>query len=175
MKLSLIGKITGTHALKGNFLFMPDALYESEVQSLNYLILYKGGEMFRSVKIGALSPHKGKYLVASPSVSSVEEAALMKGCDVYYPTDMLPDVDPGLTWKDVKGSRMVDEEGVLVGTLVDYMESPTSDIFVVEAANGNGSSVRYLISDNEAHILSFDEATKVFVINREGLIAENEI
>ncbi len=171
MKLTLIGKITGTHSLKGNFLFLPDPLYESEVKSLDYMVIYKGGELFRSVKIRSISPHKGRYLVDSPSVDSVEDAITLKGCDVYYPEEALPDVDPGLSWKDVKGSRMIDEEGVLVGTLVDYMDSPAADIFIIEAPMGD----RYLIADNEAHVLSFDKANKVFVINKEGLIAENEI
>ncbi len=171
MKLTRIGKITGTHSLKGNFLFLPDPPYESEVNALDYMVVFKGGEIFRSVKIRNISPHKGRYLVDSPSVNSIEEAILLKGCDVYYPEEALPEIDPGITWKDVKGSRMIDEEGVLVGTLVDYMDSPTADIFIIEAPTGD----RFLIADNEAHVLSFDKENKVFVINKEGLIAENEI
>jgi 16S rRNA processing protein RimM len=73
--------------------------------------------------------------------------------------------DDEVYWADIEGFAVVDEQGLAVGKLADYLEIGGCDVFVIEGVDGK----EYLISNNRDHVLSIDLHLKLVTVARLGL------
>jgi len=140
-ELVLVGKIIGTHGIKG---LLKVYSYSGNIQSLQsadtvYLKDKKGkhcGHVIRTV-----TTHAGGFILGLDDFADINQVLPLNGSELYVKLSQLPDPDEGeYYWRDLIGLTVVTDQGVELGSLVDIFETGSSDIYVVR-----GESKEYLI------------------------------
>jgi len=140
-ELVLVGKIIGTHGIKG---LLKVYSYSGNIQSLQsadtvYLKDKKGklcGHVIRTV-----TAHAGGFILGLDDFADINQVLPLNGSELYVKLSQLPDPDEGeYYWRDLIGLTVVTDLGVELGSLVDIFETGSSDIYVVR-----GESKEYLI------------------------------
>ncbi|WP_162139902.1 ribosome maturation factor RimM [Limisalsivibrio acetivorans] len=168
MEFIRIGRITGTHGLDGTLRIAPITDNPQIYAEIKYLMLAKDGSVVKSLEIGYMQEHKNALLIQVDGVMDKESALELKGLDVVVPASMLPEEDEGeVYWSRIQGSEVYDTEDRFIGTLDDYIETGTSDVFRIKGDKGS-----FLVSNNPDHVLRIDARNKKLLINREGLVSE---
>lgn len=170
MRLIRVGRLLGGHGLRGELKVQPRTDNPELFDNIEYLMLASEGKLVRSFAIEDVREHKGNLLIVVEGIHSLTEADKLKGLDVVVTEDMLPDPDDDeVYWYKIVDSEVVDTEGNIIGTLVDYMECGASDVFQIKKTDGKMA----LISNNRNHVLTIDTENRRVVISRAGLVDEN--
>lgn len=140
-ELVLVGKIVGTHGIKG---LLKVYSYSGNIESLQ-----SAGTVFLKDSKGALSEHvirsvsahAGGFIVGLDDFADINLVLPLNGCELYLKLSQLPVPDEDeYYWRDLIGLTVVTDEGAELGTLVDIFETGSNDIYVVR-----GESKEYLI------------------------------
>lgn len=169
MEFLRIGKIVDTHGMDGDIKILPITDNPEFFNVLEFFMLSEDGKVVQSLDITSIRPQNGLLICNSVQLTCYDDALDVKGLDVVVPENMLPDASDGeVYWRDIEGSSIITDEGKKIGTLVDYIESGSSDVFRIEDEKGSF----YLISNNPEHVLKIDASVKLITINEEGLVSE---
>ncbi|WP_220479206.1 ribosome maturation factor RimM [Lysobacter spongiae] len=127
----LLGRVLGAFGLRGELKF------ESWTEPREALFRYQpwilrdaqGNE--RQVS-GARGKASGKYLVGHlPDVIDRDAAEAARGTEIYIPRDALPPPRPGeYYWADLEGLRVVNAEGIDLGTVSHLFSTGANDVLV---------------------------------------------
>lgn len=165
-----IGMVTGTFGLDGVLKVTPMTEHPQLLEESEFLMLAKDGVPCRSLRIQEVWWHNGNLLYSLDGITASDMAKQLNGLEVVVPETYIPEAnDDEVYWYMIEGADVVDEMGNKVGTLVDYIESSSTDIFRIKLNDGNYS----LISNNKTHVLSIDSEKKEVVINMDGLVNED--
>jgi len=167
MKLVRVGKLLNTHGLDGELVLQVQTDYPQVFEEIEYMMLAVKGDVKASLAIEFMQEFKGNILIGFVGVEDIDTAKKYKGMDVVVPEEMLPELEDEIYWYELEGSPVFDKNGVLVGTLADYMEAGGADIFRIKSDEGY-----YLISNNKDHVLEINVKEKKLVIDRIGLVSE---
>jgi 16S rRNA processing protein RimM len=131
--LILIGKITGTHGIKGQVRVIPYSGDSSSILSLrSFFVRMHDGE-YSPISFNSAVEHKKKVLVAVAGIHDVTTALALVGCEVFVPRDQLPQLPDGeYYWQDLLGLSVVDEQGKCFGTLTNILATGANDVYVVK-------------------------------------------
>jgi 16S rRNA processing protein RimM len=168
MKFIKIGKLVNTHGLDGLLLMQVTTESPEVLEEMQFMMLSKEGKVKASMEIEYMKDYKGMLLVGFAGVEDIDSALKYKGMDVVLPEEMLPELEGEIYWHELEGCQVLDTDGNLVGTLIDYMEAGASEVFRIKGEKGT-----YLISNNKDHVTEINVKEKKLVVNREGLISEN--
>lgn len=126
----LIGHVSGTHGLKGwvkvhSFTDPRSAIFDYQPWWL--------GEDGRPVTLERGQPN-GKTLIAMlPGVDSVEKARVLVGQEIRVAREALPEAAEGhWYWSDLIGLRVLNRDGVPLGTVRRMIETGANDVMVLE-------------------------------------------
>ena len=136
-----IGRIVGTHGLKGQHLQLPLTDYPERFAGMKHISVYSGDGLFlRGLSVVSVRHAGGKnqLLLQTGELGRVEEAEQLKGTYIeVLPEERVP-LEDGEFWIDeLKGLTAVkheDEEPL--GTLVDVVRSGDNDLYVIRDASG---------------------------------------
>jgi len=166
-ELVLVGKIIGTHGIKG---LLKAFSYSGNIQSLQ-----SAGTVFLKDMKGVLSEHviksitahAGGFIVGLDDFTDINQVLPLNGSELYVKLSKLPAPDEDeYYWRDLIGLAVVTDQGVELGTLVDIFETGSSDIYVVR-----GESKEYLIPAIADVIFLVDLPDKKMIITPlEGLL-----
>ena len=139
------GKIVNTHGVKGEvkiqvWLDSPDFLK-------TFKRIYIDG---KAVKIMSARVHKDFLIALLEGVNDVNEAMCLKNKTVYIDRKDAKLPRGAYFLQDIIGAKVFDETGNDVGTLTDIMETPASQIYVVEGES------EHLIPAVDEFILAVD-------------------
>ena len=71
-------------------------------------------------------------LLTLPDVVDRDQAEALAGAEIWVPRSRLPAPKPGeYYWVDLEGLRVVNREGVLLGTVSHLFETAANDVIVV--------------------------------------------
>lgn len=168
MKFIKIGKLVNTHGLDGDLVMQVTTESPEILEDMQYMMLSRGGDVKASLEIEYMKDYKGMLLLGLKGVEDVDTALKYKGMDVVVPEDMLPKLEDAIYWHELEGCQVLDTDGVLVGTLDDYMEAGSTDVFRIK-----GDGAYYLVSNNKNHVIEINVKEKKLIVAREGLIREN--
>ena len=159
-ELVLVGKIIGTHGIKG---LLKVYSYSGNMQSLQ-----AAGTVFLKDKKGTLcehvvksvTTHAGGFIVGLNDFNEINLALPLNGCELYLRLSQLPPPDEDeYYWRDLIGLSVVTDFGMELGTLVDIFETGSNDIYVVR-----GETKEYLIPAIADVITQVDIAGKKMII-----------
>ncbi len=131
-----IGVITTTHGLAGEVKVYPTTEDSHRFEELKTcFLLEKGG--YRPLTIRSCRYFKNLVILGFEEIPSIDEAMLLKQKELYVDREHAIPLEEGEYYlADVIGSTVVDEEGNVLGTLTDYMETSAQLIYKIQTAEG---------------------------------------
>lgn len=161
-----IGKIVGTHGLKGTLRVFPTTQDPTRFELLKQLIIENRGEKhtFHIEKIGY---HKKFVLVTVKELKDINEAELYKGATILIPEkEALPLEENEYYMRDLYGLTVITQEGEELGILADIYQTGANDVYAVRKEGQKD----LLIPAIKQCILSIDIVHKKMVVKLlEGL------
>ncbi len=120
------GEIVGTHGVRGEVKILP------WTDSVDFLRRFK--TLYINEKPYAVKSsfaHKGCMIASLDGVDDVNAAMALKGRTVCFARADARLPKGRFFLADLMGARVVTEDGALVGELVDIIENPTQNVYVV--------------------------------------------
>ena len=127
-----IGVIGSTHGLRGEMKVFPTTDEIRRFSDLDEVILSgKGAE--RVVPVRSVKYFKNTVILALEGVDSIDDARLLRGAELYVTREQaLPLAEGEHFIPDLIGLRVETEEGQLVGTLVNVIQTGANDVYEVK-------------------------------------------
>ena len=124
-----IGKIVNTHGIKGELKLLPHEESPEDLRGLSALFVDGRERKIRSARV-----HKGALLVTLEGVEDMNAALELKGRAAFADAD-----DPGLPegfvfMDELFGCAVRTEDGTVLGTLEEIIDSPANQVYVVRGA-----------------------------------------
>ncbi|MDD2897577.1 MAG: ribosome maturation factor RimM [Desulfuromonadaceae bacterium] len=162
-----VGKITGTHGIKG---LLKVYSYSGNIDSLQSAetVFLKGKDgRFSEYPIKSVTAHAGGFILGLGDFSDINQVLTFSGSELCLKLSQLPvPGDNEYYWRDLIGLTVHTDQGIELGTLVDIFETGSNDIYVVR-----GTSKEYLIPAIADVITHVDIAGKKMIITPlEGLL-----
>lgn len=129
-----LGKITKTHALKGEFIIFLDVDVPEYYSKLEAIFLEIKGQLVPYI-IEELQVRGRKSILKLEDINSIEEAEPLVNAPVWLPLSALPELKGNqFYYHDVIGYEIHDtSSGTLIGKLKAIYESTGQDLFAIEA------------------------------------------
>ena len=148
------GRIVNTHGVAG------EVKIEVWLDSPQFLKSFKRCFIDRrDVKLLSARVHKGFLIVKLEGVEDVNAAMALKGRTVFIDRADARLPKGAFFLQDIIGASVVDESGSQIGKLVDVMETPASNVYVVKGER------EHLIPAVPEFILSTDADNGIITVH----------
>lgn len=122
------GRIVNTHGVQGEVKIEVWLDSPRFFKSFKRLVLDSGEEL----KVLGAKTHKGFVIARLEGADDVNAAMRLKGKTVSVRREDAALPKGAFFLQDILGAKVVDESGAEIGTLVDVMETPASNIYVIK-------------------------------------------
>ena len=127
----LLGRVLGAFGVRGELKLQ--SVTDPPARLLKYqpwILVHRGAE--REIA-GAKGRDTAKgVLLTLPDVADRDQAEALAGAEIWVPRSRLPAPKPGeYYWVDLEGLRVVNREGVVLGTVSHLFETAANDVIVV--------------------------------------------
>lgn len=168
MKIINIGKITGTHGIKGFVKIKTPNGYDL-FAGLKYLVVGCNGKITGSFRIEEIKTNKDIVLVKCEGFDSIDDALKLKGLYVISTTEEIIEDPNECSPEELLGAKVLDVSGEEFGTLEDILDNGFNEIFRIKSIEGRF----FLIANNDNHVPTIDILNKTIHINKDGLVSED--
>ncbi|MCK4739537.1 MAG: 16S rRNA processing protein RimM [Deltaproteobacteria bacterium] len=158
-----IGKIVGTHGVKGELKLLPYVpRLEVEDFATNTIgevkTFYINGKSY-TLK-GRLRAHKGVVLLKCEELRRKEEAELLQDVEVFVEDDTLTESLEGEHYAfELIGLKVVTEDGASLGIISEIITTGANDVYVVDGKDGE-----VLIPATEEVVVDIDVEKKILKV-----------
>lgn len=165
-RLVPIGKITGTHGLRGELRVVPYSGDPESILSLRSFLLKGPKGELETFEVAKAALHGKKTVVSLKSHDNISQVLHLVGRELCVRRNQFPELPEGeFYWCDLLGLTVVTEEGEILGRLDHIMATGSNDVYVV---NAGGREI--LIPALEGVILDVDMGKGVVTVSLpEGL------
>ena len=167
--LLLIGKIVGTHGIKG--CIKVNSYAESpSIFAPNSLILAKtAGGSEKSYTVAWVKPYKNIVRMCLKEVTSLTLAETLVGSEIFVQKATLSEPEEGVYyWFDIIGLSVFTTDGVYIGRVESIIPTGSNDVYVVK--NPDDENKEVLIPALESVVLDIDLARSTMTVDLpEGL------
>ncbi len=164
-----IGKITNTHALKGEIKIMPWCDDPEIFKELDYLLIND-----KEYEIERSRIHKGMVIIKLFDVDSINDAELLKNSVVYVERNQLGELPPGVYYiKDLLGSNVETEDGKFLGVIEEVIKTGSNDVYQLNKTKSGKPILIPVLPETIVNVDVSDKLVKVKLLK--GLVDENEI
>lgn len=130
MNLIRIGKIVNTQGLKGDVRIYPDTDYVERFEELDYLYIENESEPF---EINSVRYKKNLAIVKFKGLNHINDVEKYKNRIVYTEKLDYDELEEDRYYvEDLIGMKVVDSNKGEIGELVDILQNPAHDIYVVK-------------------------------------------
>lgn len=133
----IMGRVAAAHGIRGWVKIQP---YTEHIDSLlDYERWWLGHEQgpWRKVKVGQCEVHSKTLVAQLPDCPDRNAAEKLKGLLIAVPRSSLPAQGEGeYYWSDLIGLAVVNEAGVLLGTVAKLLETGANDVLSVQGDGG---------------------------------------
>jgi len=163
----LIGKIQGTHGIKGQLRVIPFAGDASSISQLKSILVKGPVGAPESFSVLSAKGHGKKVILTLKGFDNINQVLHLVGRELLAERGQLPELPADeYYWSDLLGLQVVTEAGEPLGKLVDIIETGSNDVYVVQL---DGREV--LIPALEDVVLAVDLGKKVMTVSLpEGLL-----
>ena len=139
-KRTVIGKIVGTHGVRGNMLIAPITDFPERFLDMEELVLELPGKPRRTLKVRAITPYEGKgtFFLTAEGVTDKDTAESYKGSLITVAQDERVELPEDEFWIDDIIGLSVEENGSgkLLGTVEEIMETGSNDVYLIRTPEG---------------------------------------
>lgn len=163
----LIGKIQGTHGIKGQLRVIPYAGDASSISKLEHVLVKAPNGAMESFPVLSAKGHGRKVILGLKPFDNINQVLHLVGRELYAERTELPELESDeYYWTDLIGLQVVTDAGEALGELVEIIETGSNDVYVVQR---EGREV--LIPALEDVIVSVDLGNNLMtVVLPEGLL-----
>lgn len=132
MEFLEVGKIINTHGLRGDVKIVTWTDYPEDFEEIDrvYIRRKTGDEV---LNITNVKYQKNNIIVKFKEIADINEAEKYKNLVVYADREDLPQLEEGAHYiADLIGLTVVDEDGEVIGELVDVFNTGANDIYDVK-------------------------------------------
>ena len=127
-----VGKIVGTHGIKGDLKVFPYAESIDLFDPGRELVLSREGEPIATFRIASARPHKRVVLLALEGIASIEAAKEWTGCELCIDKASLPQPeDGGYYWHEIVGLEAFTLDNRRLGRVEAIIPTGSNDVYVV--------------------------------------------
>jgi len=133
MELFVIGKIVKTSGLKGRLKIASYLESNDVLQQIEEVYLRQGEDERGPFKLKKSIQSRGNnFLVEMEGIEDIESASSFLGWHFLIPVDKLKKLpDDEYYWRDIKGLKVVTEEGNNLGKIETIFRTGSNDVYVV--------------------------------------------
>lgn len=166
-ELLSIGRITGTHGIRGMLKVHLFAGDDSTVHTVDSLTVSCPDGRTHSVQIASLQGHGRKSLVSLKGYAGINEVLPFVGGELLIRRDQLPETEADeYYWADLIGLKVLTADAADLGILSEIIETGSNDVYVVR-----GRDKEYLVPALEDVVLDVDlEAGTMTISPPDGLL-----
>ena len=166
-ELVLLGKVVGTHGIRGQLRVAPFSGESETFLSLDRVILKDASGREETYTLSGVSAHGRKILLALKGMTDINQVQHLVGRELYVQRSQLPPLaDDEFYWFDLIGLKVVTDDGRELGRLENIMATGSNDVYLVRAADKE-----YLIPAIEEVVKAIDLEAGVMTISPlEGLL-----
>jgi 16S rRNA processing protein RimM len=163
----LIGKVLGTHGIRGQLRVLPYSGESESITGLEMFFLCGGEGKKEPYGIVRSVPHRKQVLVTLSGHDEINGVLPLIGREVYVRRDQLPSLPEGeFYWCDLLGLAVITNLGESLGELTDILKTGENDVYVVKSA-----SREYLIPAIEGIVTEIDlEGRRMIITPLDGLL-----
>lgn len=164
-----IGKIVGTHGLRGDLkVHLNSGEPEILLATKQVFLHLPSGDKLTAIPVRQ-ALHKGQVLLRLQGFESINQVEHMIGGIVLLPEDQLPELDDDeFYWTQLDGLKVIDRQRGMIGRLVQMFTTAAHDTYVV-----NGELGEVLIPAVAQFVTEIDLQQQVMHVDLpEGLIPE---
>ena len=127
----LLGRVLGAFGVRGELKLHSFTDPPAKVLKYQPWVLVHRGVEREIANARGRDTAKG-VLLTLPDVVDRDQAEALAGAEIWVPRSRLPAPKPGeYYWVDLEGLRVVNREGVLLGTVSHLFETAANDVIVV--------------------------------------------
>ena len=127
----LLGRVLGAFGVRGELKLHSFTDPPAKVLKYQPWVLVHRGVEREVANARGRDTAKG-VLLTLPEVVDRDQAEALAGAEIWVPRSRLPAPKPGeYYWVDLEGLRVVNREGVLLGTVSHLFETAANDVIVV--------------------------------------------
>ena len=136
--LVLIGTVVKPQGRRGEVLVHPHSDRPERFPGLKRAWVLASGGGVREVRVTSSWPHKGRHVLKLEGVDSIDDAELLRGCELRIAEEELEALPEGSFYHhELTGLRVDDVSGVGLGIVEDIMETGAgAPILVVRGPEG---------------------------------------
>ncbi len=132
-----IGKIVGTHGLRGDLKVRPLSGDPDLLLNVDHTFVRLASGEVQQYEIVRQTLHKKQILLRFKGVDSINQVEQLIGCQLELPEDELPELsDDEYYWAELEGVRVVDRQRGEIGRLVSIFTTAAHDTYVVDGPYG---------------------------------------
>jgi 16S rRNA processing protein RimM len=137
-ELVAIGQIVKPQGRKGEVAVAPLTDRPERFPSLRRVFVPAPGGGSREMTVAGTWPHKGRYVVKFEGIDSIDEAETLRGLELRIGEEELGALPKGSYYHhQLKGLRVEDPSGALIGEAVDILETGgAANVLVVKGTRG---------------------------------------
>ena len=166
----IVGKIVGTHGVKGNVKVYSyaESLSVFEADSSILVINAKGFE--KRYKINWIKPHGRVILLSLKGIGDRNLAETLIGSELFIERTSLPELEDGAYyWSDIIGLSVFTTDEQYIGLVESIISTGSNDVFIVRDSKKNHDN-ETLIPALESVVLEINLEQKTMRVNLpEGL------
>ncbi len=133
-KRILIGEISTVHGIKG--LVKVRSFVEDETLFEGKVFTEESGS--KTIKLVIKNALKGDWLAEANGINDRNEAEKLRGTQLYVDRSVLPEAEDGEYYvEDLKGMKVVDENGKEIGTVLSIENFGASDLIDIKPTTGS--------------------------------------
>jgi len=168
MKYLNVGKIIGTHGIKGEIKVLSDSGFKDERFREGQVLYVKREGKMEPIIIDSHRTHKNLELIAFNNYQNINDVLPYLGAEIFVDRNDLPELDSGeYYYDDLIGMSVHNHDGDVLGIVEDIAEVPQGEILIIRKADGKEAWVPFV----DEFIKEVDSENKTIIIEPiEGLL-----
>ena len=151
-----VGRVVGTHGIKGEIKVFSDNEYQERIFKVGTVFYF--GDLEKEYKVSQIRYHKGNYLVLLDGFNNINDVLFLNKMNVYVDRDIVLN-DNEYTFDDLIGFTVIYNEEE-VGVIKDYQSNSSYTTFLVEGRKN------FYLPNVEEYVVNIDlKDKKVYTKN----------